>query len=292
MTTQIVPAITCPATLTDQQYDTLIQLLPTLYAHWEEAIFILKNISNFQKAGWEKWTEIITPDNLKNMTEKCIPFLVSQRLSTMNATVTVLLYQLAISAISHNLLKLVKDRYRTQHIIDPALTIDTVISHISDVKLSDVISLNKLRKLQKKINALMAGEWHRNLFSTGLFTNIIGDYAEVEMMWKKTFSINSAVKLIIASQMRKETFRMFKIGIMKKLEGKLQNNLNITQNCVDTLTWLDVSQRQSCNLIERVCWFDSYIQEAAIPPSVNNSNNNAHVAEIEQDLTWVEKLVS
>lgn len=296
MTTQITPTAS-PATLTDQQYDVLIRLLPTLYSRWEASLIMLQNVSTYQRNGWDKWFEIITPDSLKIMTEKCVPFLVSLRLSTMSAVVNVLLHQFAISAITGNLYKIVKDRYRVHNIIDTNLTFDAIMTHMADVKLPEIVSLHKLRKLQRKINIILRCEWRNNLHDITMFASMIGDYAEVEMAWRCTFSVNSVTKLLNISFVKKETFRMFTIGVMKKLERMLQYNARIANICIDNLASLEVSQQKQCNLIERVCWIDNHVTEQSILPIQSASNdvsNNVTTdsKSVEQDLSWVEKLVS
>jgi hypothetical protein len=169
---------------------------------------------------------------------------------------------------------------------------------MADVELPEIVSLHKLRKLRRKINTILQCEWRNNLHDITMFVSMIGDYAEVEMAWRCTFSVNSVTKLLNISFVKKETFRMFTIGVMKKLERMLQYNARIANICIDNLVSLEVSQQKQCNLIERVCWIDNHVTEQSIQSASNNVSNDVtnnvttDSKSAEQDLSWVEKLVS
>lgn len=256
-----------------EQYNTFISILPTAYICYERLLYVLKHTSAIQLRTWQQWIKNITKDSLQIDTVQSLQKLVVQRLDTLRAITELLFYELIIAVVTRRLSEHVQTYGQVKYTYLLVLTRDKMLEYFSGFRALDFSALQELNELVKSIDAVLCNLRKTNDFT--LYENI-GEYGSIEITLKTFLGKRDIISLIQDLSVKEKTFRLFEIGTMKRLQGEFTQTQVILSQGLCNISQLETSQTKQYNLIDRVCWFDGYME---------------HKQSVLNNLKWIEELI-
>lgn len=242
------------------EYNKLTNMLPTLHMRYEVALLLTKNTTTVQLAGWSNWLLSANANKGTPIGAEIIqsmPSLVIHRLDTMAAVLKLLFYQLIIFVITQKVFPYASLYGRVMYEPIPDLSLDVAIGKLTGLRQHDISALTKVDVLIKLIVTLRA---KLSPNSPANLCENMGEYAGIEMVWRTLFSVASVTGLLRALSLSENTFRMFKIGTMKKLQKEFYDKKTMHVICISNIDKLCATQLVKPNLIDNVNMFDDIME--------------------------------